>query len=319
MTAPKSERLLNLLIMLLVQRRYVAKDRIRELLYPDQGVEAFEKMFERDKDELRSLGVPVEVGTQDAYFGDEPGYRIKPDEFALPDIALTADEAAVLGVAAKVWEHARLAEVTTDALRKLAAAGADVDEGALDVLQPRLTAEEPSFEAFWDAVHGRIPLCFEYARTGQQPATRHLEPWGVVRHAGRWYVVGRDTDRDDERVFRLSRVAGVPRLDGPPGSFTVPEGTDIRTLAERLAPIPTPELAEVLVRAGTCHALRRRAESVESGVAGPDDRTGWDRLLLPDARIADEVLECGETAYVVSPPALRDAVVSRLRAALAGH
>src|ERR671914_508755 len=61
MPAPKSERLLNLLIMLLVQRRPIAKDRIRELLYADSRPDAFEKMFERDKEELRSLGVPVEV------------------------------------------------------------------------------------------------------------------------------------------------------------------------------------------------------------------------------------------------------------------
>ena len=127
MTAGKSERLLNLLIMLLVQRRYVAKERIREILYPDSTQDAFEKMFERDKDELRSLGVPIEVGQMDAFFDDEPGYRIRPDEFALPDISLTADEAAVVGLATKVWQHARLAEATTEAVRKLTALGVDVD------------------------------------------------------------------------------------------------------------------------------------------------------------------------------------------------
>ena len=72
--------------MLLVQRRFVAKERIREILYPDQATDAFEKMFERDKEELRSLGVPIEVGQLDAFFDDEPGYRIRPDEFALPEI-----------------------------------------------------------------------------------------------------------------------------------------------------------------------------------------------------------------------------------------
>ena len=81
MTVRKSERLLNLLIMLLVQRHYVAKDRIRTILYPDSSTDGFEKMFERDKEELRSLGVPIEVGHMDAYFDDEPGYRIRPDEF----------------------------------------------------------------------------------------------------------------------------------------------------------------------------------------------------------------------------------------------
>ena len=90
-TSRKSERLLNLLIMLLVQRHYVSKERIRTILYPDSRPDAFEKMFERDKDELRSLGVPIEVGSIDPLFDDEPGYRISPDDFALPDIRLAAD------------------------------------------------------------------------------------------------------------------------------------------------------------------------------------------------------------------------------------
>ena len=104
--ARKSERLLNLLIMLLVQRHYVPKQRIREILYPEASVDAFEKMFERDKEELRSLGVPIEVGSLDVLF-DEPGYRIRPDVFALPAISLAPDEAAVVGLATKVWEHAK--------------------------------------------------------------------------------------------------------------------------------------------------------------------------------------------------------------------
>src|SRR4029079_14716176 len=116
MATRKSERLLNLLIMLLVQRHYVSKERIRAILYPDSSTDAFEKMFERDKEELRSLGVPIEVGNMDAYFADEPGYRIRPDEFALPDTPRTADEAAVIGLATRVWEHARLAEATTEAV-----------------------------------------------------------------------------------------------------------------------------------------------------------------------------------------------------------
>src|SRR3954452_12773478 len=138
--AGKSERLLNLLIMLLVQRHYVAKDRIREILYPGSSTEAFEKMFERDKEELRSLGVPIEVGSMDAYFDDEPGYRVRLDEFALPDISLTPDEAAVVGLATRVWQHARLADATSEAVRKLTAAGLEVDASALDIAEPRLSA-----------------------------------------------------------------------------------------------------------------------------------------------------------------------------------
>lgn len=314
MAAPKSERLLNLLIMLLVTRHYAPKQQIREALYPDAGDEAFEKMFERDKEELRSLGVPIEVGHLDKYFEDEPGYRVRPDRFALPEVSLSAEEAAVVGLATRVWEHARLAEATSDAVRKLAASGLDPDPAALDLVEPRLRADEPGFEVFWEAALHRFPIRFDYRRAaGPQRRTRHLQPWGVVRYAGRWYAVGYDTDRAGERVFRLSRVLGSPQPDGPPGSFTVPAGTDVRAIAQRLVPAASPVPTTVLVRTGTCHALRRYADRSKSGVRGPDGSTGWDRLLLPHAEAGD-LLSHGADLVVESPVELRETVVARLRA-----
>jgi len=313
----KTERLLNLLIMLLVQRHYVPKERIRTILYGDASDEAFEKMFERDKEELRSLGVPIEVGQMDAFFDDEPGYRIRADEFALPDIALEPDEAAVVALATKVWEHARLAEATTDAVAKLTAAGLDVDLAALDIAQPRLAADEPSFDVFWEATLSRRAVTFDYRRPGyDQALTRHLQPWGVVRFSGRWYVVGLDTDRGEERVFRLSRVVGQAVATGPAGAYDVPLGTDVHELARRLEPSAPAEEAVVLVRPGAGAVLRRNAAEVEPDVAGPDERTPWDRVRLPSGAQADELLAFGPDVYVEAPAALRDEVVARLRAAV---
>lgn len=311
----RSERLLNLLIMLLVQRRFVPKARIREILYPDQTEEAFERMFDRDKDELRSLGVPVEVGTIDPYFDDEVGYRIRPDEFALPEINLTADEAAVVGLAGKVWQHATLAEATTEALRKLSAASVPVDVGALDIVEPRIGADEPAFDAIWEATQERREVVFDYRRPGEQrPSTRHLQPWGVVRYSGRWYAVGFDIDRGAERVFRLSRIVGAARLVGQPGSYDIPAGTDIRAVATRLAPPPETETITVLVRQGAGHGLRRMATAVEHDVAGPDGSRGWDRVqVVSNTRaVADEVLPYGADACVESPEAVRREVRDRL-------
>jgi proteasome accessory factor B len=317
MIARKTERLLNLLIMLLVQRHFVSKERIRAILYPESSHDAFEKMFERDKEELRSLGVPIEVGQIDPFFEDEPGYRIRPDEFALPEINLEADEAAVIGLATKVWEHARLAEATTEAVRKLRALGVPVDVSALDIVEPRLTADEPSFDVFWEATQERVPVEFDYARSGQgQVSTRHLQPWGVVRYSGRWYVVGYDTDREAERVFRLSRVHGEARKAGEPGSFEVPPGTDVRSVAKRLAPAPSTERTVVLARTDAGHALRRNADRIETGVRGPDQRTGWDRLVLMRGGMGmvDELLGYGADVYVEEPAGVRQAVVDRLSA-----
>ncbi len=320
MSAQKTERLLNLLIMLLVTTRFVPKSRIREILYADASDEAFDKMFERDKEELRSLGVPVELGQLDAYFDDEPGYRVKPDEFALPQIDLAADEAAVVGLATRVWDHQRLARATTEAVRKLTAAGAEIDLSALDIAQPRLPADEPTFDVFFEAILERSVVEFDYWRTGNDaPSRRRLEPWGVTRYSGRWYVVGRDLDRDDERVFRLSRVQGEARKVGRPGAYSIPEGTDISAATRRLAPDLSTEPVVLLVRAGAALPLRRAADTVEADVPGPDAVTPWDRLTLTRASvgIADEVLGFGAAVYVEAPESLREQVVARLEAVVA--
>jgi proteasome accessory factor B len=276
-------------------------------------------MFERDKDELRSLGVPIEVGQMDAFFDDEPGYRIPPDQFALPDISLTADEAAVVGLATRVWQHARLAEATTEAVRKLTALGVDVDVSALDIVEPRLSADEPSFDVFWEATQERTPVVFDYVRAGETGSTtRHLQPWGVARYAGRWYVVGYDTDRGAERIFRLSRVQGEARKDGEPGTYEIPPGTDIGEVARRLAPDPTSATVRLLVRENAGHLLRRDADTVDTGVPGPDESSSWDRLVLTRGTdgLADELLGHGADVYVEEPADLRNLVVARLRTAV---
>jgi proteasome accessory factor B len=316
MTARKSERLLNLLITLLVSRTYVSKDRIRTVVeaYREAGEDAFEKMFERDKEELRSLGIPIEVGYVDRAFEDEPGYRIERSAFELPDIDLTPQEAAVIGLAARVWQHAGLAAATSDALVKLKAAGVSVDREALNIVQPQLTAEEPAFEPLWEATRTRTPVRFDYRNSrSARTAARHLQPWGVVSFRGRWYVVGHDTDRREPRIFRLSRVQGDVVVDGEAGSFEVPPGTDLRAVTESLAPPADGRTAEVLVRRGAGHGLRRHATPAPDVADTP---AGWDRLLVSygsgDA-FAAEVLTYGADVVVLSPPDVRSDVVRRLR------
>jgi proteasome accessory factor B len=318
MSARKSERLLNLLITLLVSRTYVTKARLRQVIedYRTGSDDAFEKMFERDKEDLRRLGIPIEVGSHDPLFDDDPGYRIVRAAFELPEVALSADEAAVVGLAARVWQHAGLAAATSDALVKLKAAGVEVDRQAIDLVQPHIAADEPSFAGFWEAVLARRPVRFGYrAGAATAPATRHLRPWGVVSSRGRWYVVGHDTDRDAPRLFRLSRVQGDVERDGPDGAFTVPDGTDLRALTAALAPEPATRTATLLVRDGTAHGLRRRATSSRSGAEG------WSVLEVPfgrDDALADEVLGHGADAVVEAPEDLRDLVLARLRV-LAGR
>jgi proteasome accessory factor B len=311
-TARKSERLMNLVICLLVARTYVAKERIREVVegYRDQSQDAFEKMFERDKEELRDLGIPVEVGYVDKGFEDEPGYRIRRAAFVLPEIRLDREEAAVVGLAARVWQNASLAEATSSALMKLRAGGVSVDTDALAVVEPHLGAQEAAFEPLWHAVVTRTPVRFDYQRPDGPQATRHLQPWGLSSWHGHWYVVGHDLDREAVRIFRLSRVVGPVETEGRPGSFDVPEGTDVRALSRSLDPSPeVSEEARLRVRRGAGVALRRRATGTES------DTDEWDVLTVPFAGVwsmAEQVVSYGADVVALEPAPLRDAVVRLL-------
>ena len=324
MSTAKSERLLNLVILLLVARNYTSKEQIRQLMEPYRASsdEAFDRMFERDKDDLRALGIPLEVGYVDKFFEDEHGYRIKRDAFELPAIDFTADEVAVLGLAARVWRHAGLAAATSDALVKLKAAGLSFDREQLEQVQPTLVAEEPAFESMWQATVHRTPVQFDYSRAGQRDATtRHVEPWGVVTAQGRWYVAGLDTDRGEPRLFRLSRIVSEVRATGEPGSFSVPEGTDLRAMSASLAPREPDCSAVVLARSGAANGLRRRAAVTATGVTGPDGTPGWDQLDVPyvsEADFAGELLGYADAVVVESPDELRTAVRDRLSSVLAG-
>ena len=146
MSKRRTERLLSIVVLLLSSRRYLTAEQIRASVsgYPDAG-ESFKRMFERDKEELRELGIPLETGKSNA-FDDEIGYRIRRQDYELPEIQLAADEAAVLGIASRVWQSAELAGAAAGALLKLKAASREVDgeeDGARlnRSIEPRLTTE----------------------------------------------------------------------------------------------------------------------------------------------------------------------------------
>ncbi|MER6937886.1 WYL domain-containing protein, partial [Nocardioides sp. NPDC000441] len=134
------------------------------------------------------------------------------------------------------------------------------------------------------------------------------------RYSGRWYAVGHDVDRDDTRIFRLSRVLGEARAVGEFDAFEVPAEVDVRDIARTLAPAPPTGKAVLLLRQGSGYTLRRAADSTESGVTGPDGSDDWDRVVLTrvPADLVGAVLGHGPDAYVEEPEDLRREVGTRL-------
>lgn len=271
--------------------------------------EAFQRKFERDKAELRDLGIPLEVGTT-SVFDTEPGYRIARGDYALPDVRLEPDETAAVGIAARLWQHAGLAAAATSGLVKLRAAGVEVDPHAMLGSEPVVTVD-PAFDPLQSAARHRREVVFDYRTLEDDTSTpRRLQPWGVVCWRGRWYVVGHDLDRDAARCFRLSRVVGAVRVVGRPDAFTPPVGVDLIEYVAGWSGSAQPYgVATVLVRPGRAVGVRRRAEQI---VPGPDG----DEVMLPYSDpqgLARWLVGYGSDVVVLGPEEVRQAAISRLR------
>jgi predicted DNA-binding transcriptional regulator YafY len=310
----RAERLLNLVFVLLSARRPVTRQRLRDTIpgYDESASdEAFERMFERDKEELRSLGVPIETLTEDGATADEAGYRIPRESFELPDIKLDPEAMAVVRVAAMTWTDETLAPAATRALQKLEAAGlrAHADE---TTLVSRLSADEPAFATLLEAATSRRAVTFAYRRPDQsEPMDRRVEPWGVAEVSGRWYVVGHDRDRGATRVFRLSRITSSVRTLGPENAYEVPTGVLLPDLVRRNQPSGPTRTAVLAVLPDRCRGLRSRATNITAGADRDLIEIGFD----DEEALAGEVVSFAEAIRVESPADVKAAVLRRLRAA----
>lgn len=318
MSSARAERLVNLVLCLLSTRQYLTAERIRRIVpgYTDApSDEAFFRMFERDKAELRDLGVPLETGS--AGLDVAEGYRIARRDYELPDIDLEPDEAAAVALAARLWDSPQLAGAAQGALHKLRAAGVDVDAASAPAVEPRVRASEPALAPLISAVQAGRAATFNHRRhPAAEAAQRTLEPWGVVSWRGRWYVVGHDRDRDATRCFRVSRIVGPVRPIGRAHAVHRPDGVDLlRIVAGSAEPPAASYTARLWLADGHAHGLRRQAR-----VLGRLALDGVDgdlvEVTLPAIDVAARwIAGHGQDAVVIEPASLADAVRSRLLAA----
>jgi predicted DNA-binding transcriptional regulator YafY len=297
------ERLLNLTATLLDTRRPLTLEEISDRLEPSypEELSARRRAFERDKETLRELGIPIVVVPVDALAG-ESGYRIRPEDYYLPDPSLTQEERAALHVAVTA---VRVGSEAREGLRKLGGF-----EGAAATPLAALEAT-PALGDLFDAVARRRSVSFTY-----RGETRHLEPYGVVHRFGHWYAVGLDRDREGPRAFRADRIDGALTL-GSAGEFEPPQGLDP---AEYLRNDPlmygdtpavharvlvdAPRAAWVVDQLSESAVVERRADGgvvVELDVVNREAFRTW-------------VVELLEHAEVLSPPELRAEIVAWLSA-----
>ncbi|MGH2768573.1 MAG: helix-turn-helix transcriptional regulator [Actinomycetota bacterium] len=226
MTVRKAERLLNLIVLLLETKRPLTSHEIRETVpgYGQEHREAFLRMFERDKEDLREMGIPLEVRPTDAWEVEE-GYLIPKERYYLPELTLSPDEAAALWVAAGLLRLRDPAPARTALLKLAEELPADPGRSSMPWLIADLGLSVSSLPKAFEAVTEAKKVAFAYTG-GEGTGRRVVDPYGLVYRKGSWYLVGRDHGSGEIRSFRLDRLIGdlhflSPGKAGP--EFSVPE------------------------------------------------------------------------------------------------
>jgi predicted DNA-binding transcriptional regulator YafY len=308
------ERLVNLVALLLESRTPLTFDQIREKLregYGHEDVASAKRMFERDKDVLRDIGVPIEVVATDAW-EVEQGYTIDKDRYYLPDIAFTPEEISALFVAVR-----SAGDVSAeDAVRKLLSG---TEEGILaGPGSPALGGErDPNLSRAAEAVAAGGRVRFSYRTSRGERSERSVDAFGLVVRGGHWYLVGLDRDRGEIRSFRLSRVSGElePAGEGsePPEGFRAADHVQAGPWGPG-----EPRVTGTVAFSPDVGWWATKGVPGAEGLGTRQD--GWVEVRIPwqpGEGLASWVLSFGPDAEAVEPPELRAEVQERLEAVLA--
>ncbi len=241
--ATKAERLINLIACLLDSKRPLTLNELNSTVYYNQKVDedTLRRMFERDKDELREMGIPIEM-IKDENSG-EYAYTIEPDKYYLPDIDFASDELISLSIVSRFFigsgtafsgsAHSALLKFATSAAR-------DPEELKYLRVVPHVHMIEGdkknrALDQILEALRKRKLVTFDYrALSSKKPVTRTVEPYGVVSKNGFWYLIGKCRLRNAVRCFKLDRITSkveVNKKKPKQPDFDIPEDFDLREAA----------------------------------------------------------------------------------------
>lgn len=320
---PVEERLFSLVLALLATEAGLTKSEILSTVqgyrqrYSTSGDNAnLERQFERDKDDIRELGVPLETIESPGQAGNNQNlrYRIPRGDYELPaDIAFSPEETTLLNLAAMVWREGSLSGESRRAILKLRSLGVASIDPVLGYA-PRLRVRDAAFEPLGIALDKNVIVRFGYLKPGEQAArTRTVAPIALIQHEGRWMLHALDQDAGSTRNFLLSRIMTEvtttnTRYDPFPAAATEAALSELDEIWQaRVATVEVEPDSDAATRLG-----KRR-----DTIAGEDATLA---LHYSDLNLlADELAGYGPEVLVISPPELREAVRSRLAETEADH
>jgi proteasome accessory factor B len=325
---PAEERLFSLVLALIATEHGLTKGEIlstvqgyRQRYAPGGDNATLERQFERDKDDIRDLGVPLETVENPLETGNNQllRYRIPKGAYDLPEeVTFTPQETTLLNLAAEVWREGSLSSESRRALLKLRSLGVDVDDSTIGYA-PRVRVRDPAFDGLSDAIARHLVVRFPYLKPGESAAvSRTVEPHALVKHEGRWHLAAHDQGRDAKRNFLLSRITGP--VTKTRTFFDPPAGDPAAEALAELDRVFSTRSVTVDVMPGS-DAERRLAarDTQESELVLSDGRRRLVVGCTDEALLADELASYGPEARVVEPETMRDAVVSRLRRVIERH
>jgi proteasome accessory factor B len=319
---PVEERLFSLVLALLATEAGLTKNEILSTVqgyrqrYSTSGDNAnLDRQFERDKDDIRELGVPLETLESPGQVGNNQSlrYRIPRGEYELPsDITFSPEETTLLNLAAMVWREGSISAESRRAILKLRSLGVVTDEPMLGYA-PRLRVRDAAFEPLSAALDKHVIVRFGYLKPGESEArVRTIAPIALIQHQGRWLLHGEDQDAAATRNFLLRRIVTPITTTNQKFSPFDPSATE--TAKAELEEVWMAHSARITVEPGSDAAtrLKKRRGTITDG----------ERMTLHYSDfnlLADELAGYGPEVLVESPQDLRDAVLGRLTRTVADH
>lgn len=306
------ERLINLVAALLETHRPLSAEEIRTRIagYGQDSKEAFRRAFERDKQALREMGVPLEIRSLEPYGEEGEGYLIPKDRYYLPELDLEPDELAALRIAADTLLGP--GEQAGTGLLKLSMGIEGAGLGAPRAIAgANVAVEDPHLSSLYEALLARTPVEFRYEDARGRPSQRRVEPWGLVHRAGHWYLVGRDETSGERRTFKLVRVSD---LTTSKGAYRIPDDADVSgAVGGEAWEFGGSEVGQATVRfAPEARWWAEQNLSHLRSAEGPSGALDVDMPVGNDAALLGWVIGWGGKVVVVSPPELRRALVDHV-------
>jgi proteasome accessory factor B len=295
----KSERLINLTMALLATKRFLTKNQIFESVDGYEGSpETKERMFERDKTELRALGLEIEVGSEDPLFDDDAGYRINPKNYSLDLGEIEPQDLSLLSLAANQWQNSLFSHNAQSALRKIEAIHGAIEREPLEVTFHHREVSEDRFDEIWMATKDHREIAFDYRSLTL--TRRHVLPYALFLLRGRWYLVGLDQEKKELRQFKVARIGSenleVGRIFTRPSDFNLQEFLQGGSRQDELLTV------DILVRKG-------RAQGVRALSPAREFDADWDLVQvenLSQSEIFELVAQASDSAKILSPKNLQE-------------